>query len=151
MAFQSFDFEHVWGRLFHKRVLHTKFDIYNLYYYHWVDTSAGGQLVPEGIIHQVVSVLTLTWFIRFFYYWNFQFLKILIIIKTEVLLPLAWVTLANFGYSVYALWFSSSQRPLNYLAFQSFNFERTWWRLLQKRVECTKLLMKVIAETCRGH
>jgi len=27
-----------------------------LNYYHWVDTSVGGLLVPEGIIHPVVSV-----------------------------------------------------------------------------------------------
>ena len=26
------------------------------YYYHWIDTSAGGLLVPEGIIHPVFSV-----------------------------------------------------------------------------------------------
>jgi hypothetical protein len=25
------------------------------YYYHWVDTSAGGLLVPDDIIHPVVS------------------------------------------------------------------------------------------------
>jgi hypothetical protein len=35
------------------------------YYYHWVDTSAGGLLVPEGIICLVVIVSTLTWFIRY--------------------------------------------------------------------------------------
>jgi hypothetical protein len=27
---------------------------------------------------------------------------------------------------------------LNYLAFQAFNLERSWWRLFQKRVMCTK-------------
>jgi len=27
---------------------------------------------------------------------------------------------------------------LKYLAFQAFDFERTWWRLFQKRVVCTK-------------
>ena len=31
--------------------------------YHWVDTSAGGLLVPEGIISPVVNVSVLTWFI----------------------------------------------------------------------------------------
>jgi hypothetical protein len=30
-----------------------------------VDTSAGGLLVPEGIIRPVVSVSALTWFIRY--------------------------------------------------------------------------------------
>ena len=43
------------------------------YYYHWVDTSAGGLLVPEGIIHPVVTVSVLTWFIRYLcfycYHW----------------------------------------------------------------------------------
>jgi hypothetical protein len=33
-----------------------------------IDTSAGGLLVPEGIICSVVSVLALTWFIRYIYY-----------------------------------------------------------------------------------
>ena len=44
----------------------------SFYYYHWVDTSVGGLLVPEGIIHPVVSVLALTWFIRYlcFYYYH---------------------------------------------------------------------------------
>jgi len=28
---------------------------------------------------------------------------------------------------------------LNYLAFQSFNYRRTWWRLFQKRAMCTNL------------
>ena len=31
-----------------------------------------------------------------------------------------------------------SNFSLNYLAFQPFNFERTWWRLFQKRVVRTK-------------
>ena len=42
--------------------------ISTFYYYHWVDTSAGGLLVPEGIIHTVVSASALTWFIRYIYY-----------------------------------------------------------------------------------
>jgi len=29
-------------------------------------------------------------------------------------------------------------KTLNYLAFNSFDFERTWWRLIQKRVVRTK-------------
>lgn len=33
--------------------------------YHWIDTSAGGQLVPEGIILPVVSVSAPTRFIRY--------------------------------------------------------------------------------------
>jgi len=38
------------------------------------------------------------------------------------------------GYPVYSLWFTYSQRLLNYLAFQSFDFEPICWRLFQKRV-----------------
>ena len=38
------------------------------YYYHWFDASAGGLLVPEGIIRPVVGVSVLKWFIRYIYY-----------------------------------------------------------------------------------
>jgi hypothetical protein len=37
--------------------------------------SAGGLLVLEGIISPVVSVSAMTWFIRYDYYWNLQFLN----------------------------------------------------------------------------
>jgi hypothetical protein len=33
----------------------TKLDIY----YHWIDTSAGGLLVPDGVIHPAVSPINL--------------------------------------------------------------------------------------------
>ena len=36
--------------------------------YDWVNTSAGGVLVPESIIRPVVSASALTWFIRYIYY-----------------------------------------------------------------------------------
>jgi len=36
-------------------------------------STAGGLLVPEGIIHPVVSASARTWFIRYIYYWNLQF------------------------------------------------------------------------------
>jgi hypothetical protein len=39
-----------------------------LYYYHWVDTSAVGLLVPEDNTRVVVSVLALTWLIRYNYH-----------------------------------------------------------------------------------
>jgi len=39
-----------------------------LYYYHWVDISAGGLLAPAGIIRPVVFVSALSWFIRYIYY-----------------------------------------------------------------------------------
>jgi hypothetical protein len=48
-----------------------------------------GLLVPEGIILPVVSASVMTWFIRYIYYWNLQFLNHVIIIKTSVLLPQA--------------------------------------------------------------
>ena len=42
------------------RLAHTKVDIYlRFYYYHWVDTSTGRLLVPEGINRPVVSVSAL--------------------------------------------------------------------------------------------
>jgi hypothetical protein len=34
------------------------------YYYHWIDTSAGGPLVLDGIILPVFSPSKLTWFIE---------------------------------------------------------------------------------------
>ena len=57
------------------------------YYYHWVEISSGAPLVTESIISPVVSVSTLTWFIRYIYYWNMQFLNNVIMIKTNILLP----------------------------------------------------------------
>jgi len=51
------------------------------YYYHWVYTYAGGQLVLGGIICPVVSLSTLTSNIRFNYYWNVQFHNNVVIIK----------------------------------------------------------------------
>jgi len=53
-------------------------------YYHYVDTSASGRLVPEGIIRPVVSDSALTWFIGYIYCRNLQLLNYLIIIKSKV-------------------------------------------------------------------
>ena len=39
------------------------FDTGMLYYYHWVDTSASGLLVPEDIIRPVVNAAALACFI----------------------------------------------------------------------------------------
>jgi hypothetical protein len=50
-----------------------------LYYYHWVDTSAGGLFISESKIRTVVSAWTLTLFIRYIYYCNLQFLNNIII------------------------------------------------------------------------
>jgi hypothetical protein len=41
------------------------------------------------------------------------------------------------GHDRIVVWFIAP-KTLNYLAFQSFDFERTWWRLLQKRVVRSK-------------
>jgi hypothetical protein len=38
--------------------------IHVFFYYHWGNTSAGGLLVPGGIILPVVSGSAQTWFIR---------------------------------------------------------------------------------------
>jgi len=51
-----------------RRVVRTKYDIFVFYYYHCVDISACGLLVPKGIISPVVSASALTWFIRYIYY-----------------------------------------------------------------------------------
>jgi len=42
-------------------------------------------------------------------------------------------------------------KTLNYLAFQSLDFERTWWRLLQKRVVCTKFDIYVFITEKQWH
>jgi hypothetical protein len=71
----------------------------------------------------IVSTSALTWFIRYVYYWNLQFLNNVII---------------NFGYPVYPLWFYRSQN-LKLFGFPIFQF----WAspdegLVQKRVVPTK-------------
>ena len=88
--------------------------------YDWVNTSAGGVFVPQGNIRPVVSASALTWFIRYIYYWKLQFLNNVIINKTKVLRPQAYVTLAD------------------------YYFVRTWWRLFQKRVVGTKFDIYVL-------
>jgi hypothetical protein len=47
------------------------------------------------------------------------------------------MTLVEFGYTVKALWFITP-KTLNFLAFQSFDFECTWWRLFEEGVMHTK-------------
>jgi hypothetical protein len=96
-----------------------------------------GLLVPEVIIRPVVSVLALTSFIRYIWYWNLEFLNNVIIIKTKVLLPQAWVTLAkcvrsSLGPLVYLL--------RNFLILFGFPDFRLW-----------EYLMKVIPETRHAH
>jgi len=38
-------------------------------YHHWVVTSACGLFIHDDIIHPVVSVSSLTWFIKYIYSW----------------------------------------------------------------------------------
>ena len=71
------------------------------------------------------------------YYWNLQFFNNVIINKTKVLLPQAYVTLADFAYPVLR---PSAPKTFNYLSFQSSDFEHTWWRLFQKHVMHTILI-----------
>ena len=61
-----------------------------------------------------------------FHYWNLQFLHKYLILKTDVLLSCSWVLLSFLGLLVCLL-------------LQSFDYECTWWWLLQKQVVCTKL------------
>jgi hypothetical protein len=114
------------------------------YYYHCVDTTAGTLLVPEGIIHPVVSVSALTWFIGYIYHWKLRFLKNVIIINTQVLLPLVIFVdlaccmplglLAPKDFSIYWHW-SYLTKVSNLLTlivpdkgFQSIDTDRTWQR-----------------------
>ena len=61
------------------------------------------------------------------YYWNLQFLNNVIINKTKVLLPQAYVTLADFAYPVLR---PSAPKTFNYLSFQSSDFEHTLCTLI---------------------
>jgi hypothetical protein len=71
-----------------------------LYTYHLVNTSAGWLLVLDSIMLSLVSILALTCFIRYICI----AIHIIIIIKSKVLLLQTCVTVANFGYSLYAIW-----------------------------------------------
>ena len=83
------------------------------YYFHWVDTSARGLFVYEGVIRPMVSVSALTWFIRYISYSNLQFLNNVVINKTKVPLPQAYLTVAEIGYLVYTVCFICYKRYLN--------------------------------------
>jgi hypothetical protein len=64
------------------------------------------------VYHPPSSVWKLTWFIRYIYktmyYWILQFINNVIIITTKVFIRPTEVKLAEFGYTVYALWYSWS-------------------------------------------
>ena len=76
------------------------------YCYHWIDDSAGGLLVPDGIIRPVISRLVQTWFMIYIHNWNI--LNNVIIIKTKVIFPQAYVV---FSYTVHDGLFTCPQRP----------------------------------------
>ena len=104
-------------------------------------------LDPEVMIHPVVSVSALTRFIRCIYFWNLQFLNNLIIIKAKDPLPQAYMTLSDFGCPGWSLWYYCSQECWDYLVYQSFDFEHTWWRWIQRRVVCAKFDVYVFIDT----
>ena len=83
----------------------------------------------HSLIHPIINFSAPTWFVRYIYiyHWNLQFLDNVILIKTKVTLPQAYVTLVELGYSV---WFYCSQILL---------FEHNGWTLFQKRAVCTKM------------
>jgi hypothetical protein len=97
--------------------------------------SPGELLVPDGISHQLVSVSSLTSFIRYIYYWNLQFLNNEIIIKTKVLFPQSRITFSDFG--------CAFLHSLVFLLSKSFGFSIyivwrwTRWRFIQLNIVCT--------------
>ena len=73
----------------------------------------------------------------YIYYWNLQFLNNVIINKTNVIFPQAYMTLDVFLAILFRPFGFNAPRNFNHLSFQSFDFERIWLRLFQKRVVCT--------------
>ena len=80
-------------------------------------------VVPKSIILSVVSISTLTWFIRYILLEVLQFLHHVIMIKNKVLLPLVILF-----------------RPCGFLTLCGCHIRWLciWWRLLQKRCVLTK-------------
>ena len=80
--------------------------------------------------------------------WNLQFLNNVIINKTKVLFPRAWVILADFDHPVWAMWFYCSQN------FKLFGFPIFWFwaspneSYFQKRIVCTKFDIYVFINCC---
>ena len=113
LAFQPFDMS-VPDEGYSRNALCALNLISTFYYYHWVDTSAGGILIIDGIILPVVSASELTWFIRYIYYWNLHLRNNVIINITKVLfqndLSRFWLTcFMPFGFI--------APKTLNYFAF----------------------------------
>jgi len=128
-------------------VILTKLDIY---VFITIDTFAAGLLIPCSIFLPVVRTSALTWFIIYLYIysWKWQSLNIVIIIKT-----LRFSSLRHmWPYPILAFLF----KPFGFLPANFFlnnwlsnlsQFERTWWRLSQKRVVCTRLDIYVFLPT----
>ena len=56
----------------------------------------------------------------YIYYWSLEFLNNVVIIKTKVLLPQAYVTLTDFGYPVQDLWYTAPTDKLDLWTLQDF-------------------------------
>ena len=102
LAVQSIDFERTWWKLFQK--MFTKFDIYA-----FIITTGTIPLLVDyqsssvssalySVLRQWHGLLDIIW------YWHLQFQNNIIINKTKLLLPRAWITLVDFGYPVQAFW-----------------------------------------------
>ena len=100
------------------------------WYICWWTISPGGY---HTIIRPVVNASKLTWFILIVFLNDGMVDLLLKLIKTKVLLTQARVTLLS------NLAFSGFLPTTPYLAFQSFDLDRTWWRLFPKSVVHTKL------------
>ena len=96
-------------------------------------------VILDDIIRPLVSVSVLTWYIiyRYIYDWDWQYLNNVIIIKTKILLPRAFVTLADF--TIRSFWFCCSPKIIKLFGFPIFSTIQ----------EATRVyLMKVIPEKC---
>jgi hypothetical protein len=96
-------------------------------------------LVLDVITRTVVSASVLTWFLRYIDYPHWHFLQQA---STKFLLPETWVTLADF----WLFYLGPVEFFFNYLDFKYFGFERTRWRLFQKRVMRTEFDIYVITK-----
>jgi hypothetical protein len=62
--------------------------------------------------------------IKYIYYYNVQFLNNVTIIKTKVLIPRAYVTLADFCYSVLVLLFPNTVKLFGFPIFRYYTYLR---------------------------
>ena len=101
-----------------------------------LNASTGGLLVPEGIIRPVASDASLTWLIRYIFYWNLQFLNHEIIIKAMVFFPQASVPLAVFFVFLAILF-----RPFGFLAPKDCKLIWLWTYVMKVIAETTSILI----------